>query len=196
MVPDVQTLCLQSSIRSTPKQLHQCLYLYSMHFRITILWFHSRCHLIIYLNPYFRGLFCHINWLWKYVTEMPSFHRLLETTVLLLPLLFLSFLSTPLDFNHRYSRGSANEHGSPRVHPKVTHLKPIPPEGKLPHHYAYFDTTLTNIVIIVGMFWIRCCVEIHVLHCVFQFVSCSKLRWRVEVNERLMITERQHQLRR
>lgn len=66
MVPDVQTLCLQSSIRCTSKQLRQCLCLYCMHFRSTILWFRSPWHLIIHPNPCFRRFLtkidCEITW--------------------------------------------------------------------------------------------------------------------------------------
>lgn len=178
MLPDVQTLCLPSSIRSTPKQLHQCLCLSRRHFRITIF-------TVLIPSPfnyppkslYWEAVF-HTNWLWNFMTETPSFYRLLEISVRLhlLPLP-LPFLSTPLDFNQRYSRGSANERSSPRVHPKVTHLKPrTSPREKLPYDYGYYDTALlpwikcqTNTEIIVGMFWVKRCMEMNLLHCVFQF---------------------------
>ncbi len=68
MVPDVQTLCLQSSIHSTPKQLHQCLCLSCVHlshhnFMVLIPFpFHYPPE-SLFLEAVFR-----INWLWNSVT--------------------------------------------------------------------------------------------------------------------------------
>lgn len=147
------------------------------------------------LNPHFQEAVSHRNWLWNYVTEMPSFYGLLERSVRLPPFL-LPILSTPLDFNHRYSRGSANECSSPRVHPKVTHLKPrSTPRETLPHHRAYFDTTLMLWIKhnpIQTQYWMKCYTVMNLLCCVFQFVfTCFQLRWQVAVNEHLMISEQQ-----
>lgn len=129
MVPDVQTLCLQSSICSTPKQLY--------HF-VPVLHVLSHCSFMVsiafpfnYLhNSQFKEAVFPHKLIVKLCDSDAKFLQVIGNLCPPQPLLLLSILSTPLDFNHRYSRGSANEYGSPRVHPKVTHLKPRTTRGK------------------------------------------------------------------
>lgn len=115
-----------------------------MHFHIPISRFRSPCYSIICLNPCFSH-----KLIVKQAKEMPSFFLHVIGKLLPPPHSALIFpppiLSTPLDFNRRYSRGPVNECCSLRVHPKVTHLKPRTARGK--------NTSLTIMWILT---WLSC----------------------------------------
>lgn len=114
-----------------------------MHFHMTILWFQSPCHLIMCLNLCRRLFFTQIVLASVKLRDRDAKFSQVIGNLCPPPLLLLPILSTPLDFNHRYSRGSANECSSPRVHPKVTHLKRRTTRGK---HFTMIMCILTPLL--------------------------------------------------